>query len=149
MNDKIDKLIEYIDDIVDIGDKSKNTLYECINLIHQTVPVDNAGVFSRLARCVSVSDDLSYVILSIEQARNKIEVELRHNKDPKFTILVKSGRPSTQAIESEIRFTVPVVAELESKLLHYDSILSYLNHLEKCLDRNIWIMRDLASYIKK
>ena len=150
MNDsKIDAIINYINDNVSIGDKCNDIIKECINLIHQSVPCDNAGVFSRLAHFNSVSDDLSYVILSTRKVRNNIEKELKKLKDPKFTILVRSGRPSTQAIESEIRFTMKEVADLEDKLITFDNIIDYLNHLEKCLDRSIWILRDLAQYIKK
>lgn len=149
MNDKIEDIINYISGIVNIGDRCNETIKECINLIHQSVPVDNSGVFSRLSRCNAVSDDLVYIIMNVKKRRNIVESELKKNKDPKFTILVRSGRPSTQAIESEIRVTTPIVSELENKLSEFDNILEYLNHLEKCLDRLIYIMRDLAQYIKK
>lgn len=149
VDSKISRIISYINENINIGDKCNDIIEECINLIHQGLPVDNAGVFSKLSHCNSASDDLAYVIMSVRKVRSDIEKELRKLKDPKFTILVRSGRPSSQAIESEIRFTIPEVANLEDKLSTFDNILDYLNHIEKCLDRNIWILRDLAQYIKK
>lgn len=148
-NDKIERVIDYINSIVNIGDKCNDMIREAIGLIHQTLPVDNAGVFSKLTRFTSASDDLAFVIMSIQKEKDILELELRKIKDPKFTILVKAGRPSTQAIESEIRCTNPKVSELEDKISQFDNVLSYLNHVEKCMDRSIWIMKDLAQYIKK
>lgn len=147
--DKLQIIKEYIKGSVEIGERCNDIIDNCINLVHSQYPSDNAVVFSKLNNFISASEDLAYVILCIRRYKTEKEQELRSIKDPKFTILVRGDRPSTQAIESEIRTTIPKVAGIEQELMNINNILDYLSHIEKCLDRSIWSLRDIASYIKK
>lgn len=149
LEDRIKELSSFINSFIDIGNSFEDSVESCIRIIHQNLPVDNSGIFSRMTKCNSLSDDLSYVILCIQNKKNEIDKSLKEKKDPKFTLLIRSGRPSTQAVECEIRATNSEIAELENTLLKFENICEYLYHLDKCLDRYIYSLKDLAQYIRK
>lgn len=142
-------IAQYLNENLDIDSDNLKSLDDSINLIHQPSPLDGAGVFTRVERAVSASDNLSWLITMVCNRRCNVSAELKKLKDPQFTLLVRQQRPSTQAIESEIRWTNEEVAALEDKLATIDNIINYLNSIESNIDRYIWILREKARFINK
>lgn len=149
VDSRIKIIAKYLQDNLDIEETDLKSLEDAINLIHQPSPLDGAGVFTRVERSISASDNLLWLVTMISNRRVLVDADLKKLKDPQFTLLVRQQRPSTQAIESEIRWNNETVAELENKLTTIDNILSYIKSIESNIDRYIWILREKARYINK
>lgn len=145
---RVSSVVECLESIVGVGKEGVSILKNCLSLLHMAAPAEPAGVFSRIERIVSASDDLAWIILMVGRAKSSIDSNIKRIKDPEFTMLVRSGRPSTVAIESEIRMNHDEILEMEERLQIANYLEDYLQHIEKGLDRCVWMLRDKASYLK-
>jgi hypothetical protein len=148
ISSRINDICEYIKSITSLSEQEVTSLRTCIDLIHQSTPTEAAGIFSRTERLISASDDLSWLSTSLTRKKNDLLSELKKLKDPVFVSLVRQGRPSTQAIESEIRFSDDKVQVIEDSIGTVENILNYLSAIEKNIDRYIWTLRDKSQYSK-
>lgn len=143
---KLSQLAEYVEKTS--GEQGVETIKTCLDILHQAMPLEIGQVFTRLERITSVSEDLAYVIMCINKYKSKKVSEIRRIRDPEFTILTRKGRPSTQAVECEIRFSHTELYDMEDEVEIISSIEKYLQHIEKSLDRYMWLLRDKISYTK-
>lgn len=148
INKRANTLYTYLTNVMELGDEEIESVRDCLGMVHQATPTEAPGIFSRMERIIAASDNLSWVLTSIGRKKSEIVGEIKKIKDPQFTALVRQGRPSIQAIESEIRYTTPELRELESDLDTLLNVESYFVHLEKSMDRYIFLLKDKAQYIK-
>lgn len=146
INERVNEIYNYLLPVIDIGESGKYIIYDSISAIRQISPIDGAQLFSKMEKIISLSDDLSWVVSSINRKRNCIESDLKSIKDPKYVALVRQNRPSSAAIEAEIRITIKDVSILDNQINILDNILSYLDSIQRSLDRYIWMLRDKISY---
>lgn len=145
---RVSNIGEYLKDKVDLSDENIDSIRNAINQIHQASPTEAAGVFSRMERLISASDDLSWVITCIRRKRNEIFKNIRSIKDPQFTILVRQGRPSTQAIEAEIHFNNKELSEIEEIYATLGNIDEYLSHILDLINNYNWALKDKVGYFR-
>lgn len=147
--DVVDKLIEYIKGTKAIFSEDEyQMIRSSIGLIIESPPQTAGAVFSRCERLTASSMDISWIILSLNRIRLKLENSLKSIKDPEFVLLVRQGRPSTQAIESEIRMSKDSVMQLENDIQEIDNLIVYFNSLERNIDRYIRTSKDKISFLK-
>lgn len=147
--DVIDRLIEYIKfSNITFSDDEINMIKSSISLIIESSPTTPASVFSRIERLIKASSDISWILLSLKRTRVKLDNALKRRKDPKFVLLTRQGRPSTAAIEAEIRHTDNSVLDMEAKITELDNLIEYMSNVEVNIDRYIRAMRDKSAFIK-
>lgn len=145
---KIDEILEYIKDEVELGDKELKSLDTALNYIEYETPTDLPLVFRRLDSIISVSADVSWTLANVKKHRAKINAEYKALKDPQFTSLIRKGRPSTVAIESEIRFIDDNIAKYEYRIEVLDGFIEYLEYILKVLENIQWAIKDRVSLSK-
>lgn len=136
------KLYEYLLEIVELSPDELMTIKVALKYIREIAPTDRPLIFTRLENMVSASEDLSWVIMVVNRKLSEIKAKINNIKSPAFTTLVRQGRPSTQAIEYEILFANPELKDLEMHKSTLVNIIEYLNHIEKSIDRYIFVLRD-------
>lgn len=133
---------------IDIGDSELEIINTAIGLTHQVTPIDGSQLFARMESVVSISDDLEWIINSITRKRNTKENEIRKIKDPKYVALVRQGRPSSAAIEAEIRISMKDIRDEEELIQLVDSITDYLKFVQRNLDKYLSILKLKAQFMK-
>lgn len=146
---KVSQIYEYLVDIIQLSPEEIRAVKAAIGILHEVPPTDAPVLFSKIDRLISISEDLSWVISMITKKQHQIKSSIKKIKDPEFTMLVRQKRPSTQAIESEIRFNHEELTDMEENLDIIDNMIDYLKHLELGIDRTIWLLKDKISYIKQ
>lgn len=144
---KIENIREYLKDIIDIG-KSESIITNCLNSIREISPIDAPVAFAKMERITNLSDDLAWIISILNRRNNEMKRSVQKLKDPKYVALVRQNRPSSAAIEAEIRLTNKEVVEFEDKISRLENVIEYLNHIQKSLDSYLWILRDKIQYCK-
>lgn len=114
----------------------------CLEDITELSPADKPTLFRKMERVIEDSDRLSWCIFSVRQQYAKLNSAYRKIKDPEYTILVRQGRPSNEAINSEIRFRNDSLYDLELKLTTIENIITYLDHVELSLERYLYMLKD-------
>lgn len=118
----------------------------CINDIQEITPNDKPGVFHKSEKLIQDAQNLTWCILALKLQYDKLNKAYRMIKDPEYTILVRQGRPSSEAINSEIRFKNEQLYDLEEKLSTINNILEYLNHIQNSMDKYIYLLKDKLKY---
>lgn len=140
------KLYEYLTDIVELSQEERLSIKTALRLIRDIAPTDAPLVFKRLEDLTAISDDIAWVTMTVQRKLSEIKSEINSIKAPNFTALVRQGRPSTQAIEYEILFNNSELKDLENNKNILVNIVEYLQHIEKSIDRYIFILRDKLKY---
>lgn len=144
---KIENIREYLKGIVEIGE-SESIIVNCLNSIREISPIDAPVAFAKMERITNLSDDLAWIISILNRKNNELKRSVQKLKDPKYVALVRQNRPSSAAIEAEIRLTNKDIVEFEDKISRLENVLEYLNHIQKSLDNYLWILRDKIQYCK-
>lgn len=131
-----------------IGESETKIISECLNIIREVSPIDGPLIFSKMERVVSLSDDLAWIISMLNVTRNGIKRDVMKVKDPKYVSLVRQNRPSSAAIEAEIRLSNKDIVDLETKEDNISIVIDYLNNIQKSLDRYLWVLKDKEQYSK-
>lgn len=148
IDNKIDLVVAYLENTVELSDTEINIIKTAINLISEISPTDITVIFSKLDNIIETSNNLGYVIYYCNQYKINLTRKYRNLKDPAFTSLTLKQRPSTLAIESEIRTKYPEIAELEYQVETITNAIDYLNHIELNLERRIWSIKDRLQMSK-
>ena len=114
----------------------------CIKEIREASPTDKPILFRKGDRLIDYSQRLSWVIYSVKSYRDKLVKELNKKKDPEYTMLVRQGRPSKDAIEAELRFKFQDLYDEEYELNTFNNFVDYLEHIELSLDRYLKMLKE-------
>lgn len=146
IDSRISQLYEYMVDVMELSKEELLMIKTAIKNIHEASPVDKPAIFSRMSNIITASEDLSWVKMIVVRKLDTLKTAIKKIKDPEFTMLSRQGRPSTQAIEHEIRFNHSDLSELEDKKEVLDNIIEYLEHIEKCLDNYQFLLKDKLKH---
>jgi len=142
----IDKLCNYILDNELLSEQEVQMIVECNNEIIQIAPTDKPQVFRKEERLIRCSQNISWCIFSLKLKASKIQDSYRRSRDPEYTILVRQGRPSAAAIETELRYKHPEFYETDEQIRILDNIIEFLGHLELSVERYMYMLRDKVRY---
>lgn len=148
LDTRMSQIYEYLVEIVKLSPEEMRAVKSAIGAIHEISATDGPGLFSKMNNLISLSEDLAWVISVITKKQHEIKKSIKIIKDPDFVMLVRKGRPSTQAIESEIRFNHEELVQMEENLEITSNLIDYLHHVEVSIDRYIWLLKDKISYMK-
>ena len=138
----LDILWTYIREHELLSDTEIGYIKVCLDDIAEFSPADKPMLFSKMERIIEDSDKLGWCIFSVRQQLNKMESVYRKIKDPEYVILVRQGRPSSEAINSEVRWKNESLYDLEEDIRSVENIIDYLVHLEESLERYLYMLKD-------
>lgn len=118
----------------------------CIDDITEIAPTDRPAVFQKMERLVRDSENLSWCIYSIKLQNSKIKKAYNMLKDDDFAMLVRQGRPSTEAIKSELRMKNHALYDWELKMETVENTIEYLNHILVSMDKYMYMLKDKLKY---
>lgn len=81
--------------------------------------------------------DLNYLKNKIISLRYEINIDYRNEYDRRFTILTRMGRPSKQAIDSEMHCDNENLISSRNKLEKLDNLISWISNQIKLLEMTI------------
>lgn len=148
INKKIEMITNYLGEVIDIGDISIDNIKSAISLLKEIPPVDAPNTFNREQRLISVSDDISWIIMSLNRKKQILEEKMKSIRAPEYTRLVRQGRPSTEAINMELYMLHDDMNELSRKINVLDNFIIYLNSIQENINRYIWMLRERLNFLK-
>lgn len=117
-----------------------------INEITEIAPTDKVALFKKQESLIDASSKLSWSVMVLKNNLNKIKTAYRKIKDPEYTMLVRKGRPSNEAINSEIRFTNESLYDLDEIVDTVENIIEYFATLENNINRYLFMLSDKLKY---
>jgi len=148
LNEKTKAIQEHISGIIEFSDRELDMIDRAIREIHEECPTDVPLLVKKSQSLILAGDDLYWVINVISRKHARMKSDIYRLKDPKFTALSRGGRPSSAAIEAEIRFTTDGVYKMEEDYENIGSLLDYLRVLSSMLDKYSWIIKDKLGVAK-
>lgn len=110
--------------------------------IKEMSPSDKPSVFRKMEYIIEVSENVSWCIFALKQHLNTFIKCERQIKDPEYSLLVRQGRPSSEAINSEIRWKNESLYDLDYKISVIENTIEYINHIEQSLERYLYMLKD-------
>lgn len=148
IEDTSKKLYEYLSDVVELSNQELYTIKSAMRMVREISPSEVPLLIKKINELISISQDLSWVVSVVTRKKHKLLTEVRKIRDPAYVMLVRKGRPSAAAIESEIRLNNSSVYELEENIEILSNVNDYLKHLEQSIDRYIWLSKDKISFAR-
>lgn len=145
---KLQEIQTYLKDILELSNDEIDIIRTCINYVHEQAPTEVPLIIRKTNDLIAASENLAWIILIVSRKIVEIQLKIKKVKSPAFTMLTRQGRPSTTAIEYEILHSYPDVMESEEQLDVLNKLLDYFKHLEKSIDRYLWMLRDGSSFHK-
>lgn len=145
---KLQEIQSYLSDILELSNDEVSIIKTCINYVHEQAPTEVPLIIKKTNDLIAASENLSWIILIVSRKIVEIQLKIKKVKSPAFTMLTRQGRPSATAIEYEILHNYPDIMEAEEQLDVLNKLLDYFKHLEKSIDRYLWMLRDGSSFHK-
>lgn len=121
-------------ELADLSEYEEKIITDAIMLPHTTVTNAKSVLSDRIDDAVRCKSDLNYMILRLKDKKKVMQVPYDSEYNKMFTILTRQNRPSKQAIDSEIKYTKPAMAETASTLEEFDKMIDYLSSLQAVID---------------
>lgn len=139
MPSNIDEVSQYILDSLksvldDMSEYEEGIVKQAILFPYATVTNAKTVLSDRIDDAIRCKSDLNYIILRLRDRRKVIQVPYETEYNKLFTMLTRQQRPSKQAIDSEIKYTRPAMADTADRLEEYDKIIGYLTDVQAVLD---------------
>jgi hypothetical protein len=142
----LNDLFEFIRENELLSEPEIGIVQTCIDDIKEIAPTDRPALFQKMERLVQDAENLSWCIYSVKVHYSKIKKAYRMLKDGDFTVLVRQGRPSTEAINSELRWKDPTLYDWELKMETVENLIEYLNHILVSMDKYQYMLKDKLRY---
>lgn len=121
-------------ELVDASEYEEQIVTDAIMLPHTVVTNAKTVLSDRIDDAIKCKSGLNYIILRLRDKKKIIQVPYETEYNRMFTILTRQARPSKQAIDSEIKYTKPGMADTANTLEEYDKLIDYLNSLQAVID---------------
>lgn len=128
------KFNELVEGIFSEGTEEYDILNDTYNLITQSAPTVASEAKTHLLLLDHTKVKLSTLYYSLCRTISKLRDQVQSAYDSSYMRLVKLGRPSKDAIESEIRVLNPEYAKIYRKLIDYEDLKDLVNMYIKCID---------------
>lgn len=139
MASNIDEVTAYVitklrELLIDISEYEESIVRQAMLLPYTTTTNAKTVLSDRIDDAIKCKADLNYVILRIKDKKKIVQVPYDTEYNRMFTVLTRQNRPSKQAIDSEIKYTKPGMADTANTLEEYDKLIEYLNSLQAVID---------------
>ena len=142
-SDYVEALLDNIRGYLSLTDHEVGILRETNRILREPTPTTQLGLENRVSVLDQCRTDLVNLLYMIEDRLSRVEFSYRNVYDPEFTRLTRAGRPSQQAIDSEIHSTIEKMSEWRDTINHYEFarnlLLGYLKSIsaskETCMKK--------------
>lgn len=145
VNDTSRELLEYLRDVIELSPENIRVIKSSLAAIKEQAPSDVPLILRKIERLIDLSQDLSWIILVMKRRFHELTREMKVMKDPQYVMLVRQGRPSSAAIEAEIRFTNKDLYTVEDNIEIVRNIIEYLQKIIDSMDKYSWLLKDKLS----
>lgn len=123
-----------LEGVFDEGTQEYEIIKECYEMINKTVP----SVASEAKTAMILADrcrvEMVTLIYLLSREISNTRSKLRDFGDSQYVRLVKLGRPSKEAIETEIRSTSPEYRKFSEKIEKLENVKELVNSYVRSLD---------------
>ena len=127
-----DKFINLFKD--DISDYELNMIRSSLQLAYRDIPTSKSILGDRISEATKMKSDIYYIMTRLKDKRKIISINYNSKYNKLYTVLTRQGRPSKQAIESEIFYLNADMFETRNVLNDYDELLEFLNNQLSIID---------------
>jgi len=145
---RLNDIESYLKSVTDKYETIMQYIRDAVFTLHEPLPTEPEALFRRSTKIICVSDDLSDAIRMLRTAKLNVVKVYNKTRDPLFTALVRKGRPSTTAIECEIRMTNSEMYDTEEELDSVTNIIEYIDNLSSKLSDLNWTIGNILSYYR-
>lgn len=124
-----------------LSDSERIMIEDAMKSVYEQLPNSKSGASALINGLLSHKSNIYYVKSSLQRRRGSIYREYRTQIDNKFTILTRQGRPSREAIHSEIhsqsgdlRAKRDVIDELDEAIDILDMVISMIDSKMRIVD---------------
>lgn len=142
VNDTSRELLEYLRDVIELSPDNIRTVKNCLAMIKELSPSDVPNILRKIEKLIDASQDMSWIVLVMKRKLHELTRELKVKKDPAYVMLVKQGRPSSAAIDAEIRFTNKDLYKLEDDIEIVKNIIEYFQKIIESMEKYSWLLKD-------
>jgi hypothetical protein len=146
VGERVNDLYEYLIDTLTLSVEEVDIIKTAIRNITEIAPTDAPLIMRKISDLIVSSDNISWVIHIINRSIHINNRELKTIRDPSVVMLVRQGRPSRDAIDSEVRLGNSKIYQLEENISILENVLDYLKHLELSLSNYQWLLRDKLKF---
>lgn len=140
-HDGLEELLLKIKNNLSLSDEEIDVIRKVNLTLKEPTPSVDLQIQSRISRLDRHMHDVNNLIFSVKVKKNDLEYKYKCIYDPKFAMLVKSDRPSTQAIDSEIHAKDRALQDMRQELNNFDALIGLLfgylktiaDHKETCM----------------
>lgn len=136
------ELFEYLKDVIELSPENIRTVKTALSMIREMSPSDIPNILRKIERLIDVSQDMAWINLAMKRKLHEMTREIKMKKDPQYVMLVKQGRPSSAAIEAEIRFTNKDMYDSENGIDVLNNVIEYFNKINESIEKYIWLLKD-------
>lgn len=126
----------------DISDYELSIIKNSILLASREMPTSKVILGDRINEAVKLKSELQYMIMRLNDKRKVLLLNYTPEYNKLFTILTRQGRPSKQAIESEIFYTNQKMYEDNNRLNDFAELIEFINNQLSIIDM---IIRNMES----
>lgn len=137
LSELIESVRNNFKETLDISDYELGMISNSIKLIFTRAFTSSAVITEQIQIMLEALSNLNYLRSKLVSARYKVDTKHRVLYDKEFTVLTKMGRPSKQAIDSEIYYSNKEIFDLREKLEAYNNLLEYLDTQIKLLESTV------------
>lgn len=143
---KFEKVLE---GVFDEGTEEYSIISEAYDLIVKSAPTVSGEAKTHLILLDHCRTNLATLYYMIGRNISKLRDTIQSAYDSSYTRLVKLGRPSKDAIESEIRLTCPEYLVSYKKIRDLEEVQSLVNMYLRCVDSNKTTTLELLRNIQR
>lgn len=143
IEDRLQTLKNFLDEIMNVGDKAIAVIRESIYTLKEIPPADVPNTFNREQRIISNLDDLQWILHLLNLSKTRVDEEILNIKAPDITYLVREGRIGTDLINIEVYNRQQ--GKLEPLLIKQHALentILYLKTLEENLNKYLYMLKD-------
>lgn len=134
-NQILNEILDNVSSVLDLSDYEKTMITDGLLIVRKPLPSTKLKASEDLANITKSCSDYNYILTKLRSARLKVLATYKPEYDKKFTILTRQGRPSREAISSEIHYTNPDMSTQRSLLEKIDSVEEFLKFQLSVLDK--------------
>lgn len=125
---------ELLDGVFNEGTEEYELIVDTYNLIVQSAPTIASEAKTHLLLLDHNKIKLATLYYSLNRRIMELQDSVQQTHDASYMRLVKLGRPSKEAIESEIRATNPEYAGVSRQINMYESVRDLISNYMRCID---------------
>lgn len=129
-------LSEALNGVFDEGSEEREIIIEAYNIIRTSNPSVASEAKNHLIMLDRSRVKLSTLYYSISRVISSLKDQIQGTYDSQYVRLVKMGRPSKDAIESEIRATNAEYSGISKKIRDYEDVKDLISMYLRCIDSN-------------